>query len=83
MNINFKFETKEIEIEVNLFQIHRQIFCLIGNIHRDFELEEYSIKWSGHLVFNLKHRESQLNYYITFDFSSHIMFVIKRLFYII
>ena len=65
----------------NVYQIKR--LRVFFNIHMDFELEEYSIKWSGHLVFNLKHIESQFNYYITFDFSSHIMFVIKRLFYII
>ena len=63
----------------NVYQIKRLFF----NIHTDFELEEYSIKWSGHLVFNLNHRESQFNYCLTFDFSSHIMLVIKRLFYII
>ena len=46
----------------------------------DSELEEYSIKWSGHLVFNLKQRESQFNYNITLDFLSNIIIVIKRLF---
>ena len=65
----------------NVYQVKK--LRVFFNIHSDFELEEYSIKWSGNLVFNLKHRESQFNYYITFDFSSHIMFVIKRLFYII
>ena len=65
----------------NVYQVKKlRVFI---NIQWDFELEEYPIKWSGHLVFNLKQRESQFNYCIIFDFSSNIMFVIKRLFYII
>ena len=65
----------------NLYHVKK--LRVFFNVHRDFVLEEYSIKWNGYLIFNLQHIESQFNYYITFDFSSNLMFVIKKQFYII
>ena len=56
----------------NVYQVKK--LRVFFNIHRDFELVEYSIKWSGHLAFNLKHRENQFNYYITFDFHQILYF---------
>ena len=45
----------------NVYQVKK--LRVFFNIHRDFELEEYSIKCTGHLVFNLKHRE--VNFILT------------------
>ena len=51
-------------------------------VHKDFDMEEYSIQPNGHVIFNIKHRASGFNYFLTFDFSSnHIL--IKRLMFII
>ena len=53
-----------------------------GGFSQDFDFEEYFIKWNGHLVFNIKHRESDFNYYLTMDFSANRL-LIKKAFYII
>jgi len=65
---------------VNLLQV--KILRVFFEIHQDFDLEEYFIKWNGHLVFNIKHRESDFNYYLTMDFSANRL-LIKKAFYII
>ena len=47
-------------------------------------MDEYSIQANGHVIFNIKHRESGFNYFLTFDFlisSTHI--IIKILMFII
>ncbi len=65
---------------VNLFQV--KILRVFFEIHQDFHLEEYFIKWNGHLVFNIKHRESDFNNFLTMDFSTNRLFI-KKSFYII
>jgi hypothetical protein len=65
---------------VNFLQV--KILRVFFEIHQDFDLEEYFIKWNGHLVFNIKHRESDFNYYLTMDFSANRL-LIKKAFYII
>ena len=51
-------------------------------VHREFDMKEYSIQPNGNVIFNIKHSESGLNYFLNFDFSSnHIL--IKRLIFII
>ena len=50
--------------------------------HKDFDMEEYSIQPNGHVIFNIRHRGSGFNYYLTFDFSSNYI-LIKRLLFII
>ena len=53
-------------------------------VYRDFDMEEYSIQANGHIIFNIKHRESGFNYFLTFDLlisSTHI--IIKILMFLI
>ena len=59
-----------------------KIFRVFFKIHQDFDLEEYLVKWSGELVFNIKHLSSAFNYSATLDFSSNYL-IIKKSFYII
>ena len=59
-----------------------KILRVFFKIHQDFDLEEYVVKWSGELVFNIRHLTSQFNYYVTLDFSANYL-IIKKSFYII
>ena len=59
-----------------------KILRVFFKIHQDFDLEEYHVKWSGELIFNIKHISSDFNYYVTLDFSANYL-IIKKSFYII
>ena len=59
----------------NLNQI--SILRVFMKIHRDFQLEEYLIKFNGEIKFNLKHISSGFNYYITLDFSEEDLIITK------
>ena len=63
---------------MNLLQV--KILRVFFEIHQDFDLEEYFIKWNDHLVFNIRHRESDFNYYLTMDFSANRLLIKKALF---
>ena len=47
-----------------------------------FKIHQDLVKWSGKLIFNIKHISSAFNYYVTMDFSANYL-VIKKSFYII
>ena len=52
---------------------HRTFF----NIHQDFDLVEYQIKVNGKVILKIKHRESEFDYYLSFDFPSNDL-IVKR-----
>ena len=53
------------------------ILRVFMKIHRDFQLEEYLIKFNIEIKFNLKHISSGFNYYITLDLSGEDLIITK------
>ena len=64
-------------IELTFVNVLLKVFV---KIHRDFQLEEYLIKFNGEVKFNLLHRESGYNYYLTLDFSNEGLLIKKSFF---
>ena len=64
-------------IELTFVNVLLKVFV---KIHRDFQLEEYLIKFNGEVKFNLLHRESGYNYYLTLDFSNEGLLTKKSFF---
>ena len=61
-------------IELTFVNLLLKVFV---KIHRDYQLEEYLIKFNAEVKFNFLHRESGYNDYLTLDFLNEGLLIKK------